>query len=182
MLGTCRTSRKSSDEEESEIGKSVNSGCRVATATFHALTKFSASVIWSRGEDNHRGRFDSTRYASRITVTPLSLCPLVFRICSSSATSLLFEAIDAAAPNASMSSIPNGSGPELEKFPDAPPSIEVTAPEETPHAGLRSLDHCMCSPSLWVLCPRLSHRAAAFPTALCFTTSRIELHVPREVS
>ena len=59
------------------------------------------------------------------------------------------KAIDAVAPNASMSSISNGSGPELEKFPDAPPSIEVTAPEETPHAGLRSLDHCMYSPSPW---------------------------------
>ncbi|TAQ85693.1 Peroxidase [Chlorociboria aeruginascens] len=35
----------------------------------------------------------------------------------------------------------NGSGPELEKFPDAPPSISVTAAEEVPDAGLRSLDH-----------------------------------------
>jgi hypothetical protein len=82
------------------------------------------------------------------TVTPLSLCRLVFSISSSFAVNLLLEAIDAAAPDASMSSIPNGSGPELEKFPDAPPSIEVTAPEEPPHAGLRSLNHCMYSPSL----------------------------------
>lgn len=37
---------------------------------------------------------------------------------------------------------PNGSAPELEKFPDAPPSIEVTAPEDVIDAGLRSLDHC----------------------------------------
>jgi len=36
----------------------------------------------------------------------------------------------------------NGSGPELEKFPDAPPSIEDTAPEDVIDAGLRSLDHC----------------------------------------
>lgn len=82
------------------------------------------------------------------TVTPLSLCRLDFSISSSFAANLLLEAIDAAEPNASMSSIANGSGPELEKFPDAPPSIEVTAPEEPPHAGLRSLDHCMYSPSL----------------------------------
>jgi hypothetical protein len=47
-----------------------------------------------------------------------------------------------------MSTTPNGSGPELEKFPDAPPSIEVTAPEEVPHAGLRSLDHCTYFQSL----------------------------------
>ena len=50
--------------------------------------------------------------------------------------------LDAAAPNASMPPTPNGSGPELEKFPDAPPSIEVTAPEDVIDAGLRSLDHC----------------------------------------
>ncbi|RFU31428.1 Peroxidase, partial [Scytalidium lignicola] len=39
----------------------------------------------------------------------------------------------------------DGSSSELEKFPDlptdAPPSIGVTAPEEVPDAGLRSLDH-----------------------------------------
>ncbi|CZR51854.1 related to sphingoid base-phosphate phosphatase [Phialocephala subalpina] len=45
-----------------------------------------------------------------------------------------------------MSSTPNGSGGlELEKFPDAPPTIEVSAPADrsadTPDAGLRSLDH-----------------------------------------
>ena len=39
----------------------------------------------------------------------------------------------------------NGSGPELEKFPDAPPSIAITAPEDVPDAGLRSLDHCKYS-------------------------------------
>jgi len=42
-----------------------------------------------------------------------------------------------------MSSTQPGSGLELEKFPDAPPTIAITAPEEVPHAGLRSLDHCM---------------------------------------
>ena len=36
----------------------------------------------------------------------------------------------------------NGSGLELEKFPDAPPSIAITVPEDVPDAGLRSLDHC----------------------------------------
>jgi hypothetical protein len=60
-----------------------------------------------------------------------------------------------AAPNASMSTTPNGSGPELEKFPDAPPSIEVTAPEEVPHAGLRSLDHCTYSQRILRLCARI---------------------------
>ncbi|KAH7409308.1 sphingosine-1-phosphate phosphohydrolase-like protein [Cadophora sp. MPI-SDFR-AT-0126] len=41
-----------------------------------------------------------------------------------------------------MSSTPKGSGGlELEKFPDAPPSIAVTAPEDAVDAGLRSLDH-----------------------------------------
>jgi hypothetical protein len=54
----------------------------------------------------------------------------------------LYIYIDAATSNASMSSIPNGSGPELEKFPHAPPSIEVTVAEDVPDAGLRSLDHC----------------------------------------
>jgi hypothetical protein len=39
----------------------------------------------------------------------------------------------------------NGSRPEVEKFPDAPPSIEITAPEDVPDAGLRSLDHCKYS-------------------------------------
>jgi hypothetical protein len=73
------------------------------------------------------------------------------------------EAIDAAAPNASMSSIPNGSGPELEKFPDAPPSIEVTAPEEIPHAGLRSLDHCMSSPNFWLTCASFSSLIESLP-------------------
>lgn len=51
-----------------------------------------------------------------------------------------------------MSTTPNGSGPELEKFPDAPPSIEVTAPQEVPHAGLRSLDHCTYSQRIFRLC------------------------------
>jgi hypothetical protein len=54
----------------------------------------------------------------------------------------LYIYIDAVTPNASMSSIPNGSGPELEKFPDAPPSIEISPAEDVPDAGLRSLDHC----------------------------------------
>ncbi|KAG4444515.1 hypothetical protein IFR05_000106 [Cadophora sp. M221] len=41
-----------------------------------------------------------------------------------------------------MSSTPKGpSGLELETFPDAPPSIAVTAPEDVIDAGLRSLDH-----------------------------------------
>ncbi|KUJ23182.1 sphingosine-1-phosphate phosphohydrolase-like protein [Mollisia scopiformis] len=40
-----------------------------------------------------------------------------------------------------MSSTPNGSGLELEKFPDAPPKIAINAPADTPDAGLRSLDH-----------------------------------------
>jgi hypothetical protein len=35
----------------------------------------------------------------------------------------------------------NGSGVELEKS-EAPPSIAITAPEDVPDAGLRSLDHC----------------------------------------
>ena len=39
----------------------------------------------------------------------------------------------------------HGSGPELEKFPDAPPSIAIIAPEDVPDAGLRSLDHCKYS-------------------------------------
>jgi hypothetical protein len=41
-----------------------------------------------------------------------------------------------------MSPTPNGTGLELEKFPDAPPTIAITTAEETPDAGLRSLDHC----------------------------------------
>ncbi|KAK2627990.1 hypothetical protein QTJ16_002636 [Diplocarpon rosae] len=41
-----------------------------------------------------------------------------------------------------MSSTPNGSsGPELEKYQNAPPSITVTAPKDVIDAGLRSLDH-----------------------------------------
>ena len=36
----------------------------------------------------------------------------------------------------------NDSGLEREKFPDAPPLIAITAPEDVPDAGLRSLDHC----------------------------------------
>lgn len=41
-----------------------------------------------------------------------------------------------------MSSTPKGSSSlELEKFPDAPPSIAITAPEDVIDAGLRSLDH-----------------------------------------
>jgi hypothetical protein len=53
------------------------------------------------------------------------------------------KAFDVAAPNASMCPTSNGSGGlELEKFPDAPPTIAVTAPEDVPDAGLRSLDHC----------------------------------------
>jgi len=43
-------------------------------------------------------------------------------------------------------------GLELEKFPDAPPSIAVTAPEEVPDAGLRSLDHCKVSAISTVRC------------------------------
>jgi len=39
----------------------------------------------------------------------------------------------------------NGSGLELEKFPDAPPTVAVTSPEDVPDAGLRSLDHCKFS-------------------------------------
>ena len=54
-----------------------------------------------------------------------------------------------------MSTTPNGSGPELEKFPDAPPSIEVNAPEEVPHAGLRSLDHCTYFQSLLRTCAEI---------------------------
>lgn len=44
-----------------------------------------------------------------------------------------------------MSTPPNGSGQELEKFPDAaapPPKIGLNLPEEVTDAGLRSLDHC----------------------------------------
>lgn len=56
---------------------------------------------------------------------------------------LTFGFIDAAAANASMCPTANGSGGlQLEKFPPAPPSIEITAPEDVPDAGLRSLDHC----------------------------------------
>ncbi len=47
--------------------------------------------------------------------------------------------------DASMSKSRYGSGPELEKFPDAPPTIAITTADgasETPDAGLRSLDHC----------------------------------------
>ena len=39
----------------------------------------------------------------------------------------------------------NGSGRELEKPLNAPPSIAITAPEDVPDAGLRSLDHCRYS-------------------------------------
>lgn len=43
----------------------------------------------------------------------------------------------------------NGSG-ELQK--EAPPSIQVTAPPETPDAGLRSLDHCRWFLGLSAVC------------------------------
>lgn len=148
--------------QSDQIGSHVNSGCPatqnakggrrqgsgIKLGRFPCLACLIQCV--DRGEDNHQGRFDSG--GLKIIVAPLRLCPLVFQISSPFAPNLLLKAIDAAAPNASMSSIPTGSGPELEKFPDAPPSIEVTAPEEAPHAGLRSLDHCMCSPSPWSIC------------------------------
>jgi hypothetical protein len=40
---------------------------------------------------------------------------------------------------------PTANGPaghQLEKSPNGPPAIEITAPEDAPDAGLRSLDHC----------------------------------------
>jgi hypothetical protein len=57
-----------------------------------------------------------------------------------------------------MYSTPNGSGGELEKFPDALPlpTVAVTAPgdaegKEVIDAGLKGLDHCLLSPTLFSL-------------------------------
>lgn len=66
-----------------------------------------------------------------------------------------------------MSSTPNGlGGLELEKFPDALPTIEVSAPAnksaDTPDAGLRSLDHCKHSQSC-----RVATGLSCVPEQLC---------------
>jgi hypothetical protein len=50
-----------------------------------------------------------------------------------------------------MCSTPNGSGDELEKFPDADAPLPI-ANASPPDAGMKSLDHCSCS---------FSHLAAA---------------------
>jgi hypothetical protein len=144
----CRTVEEVSRCGESEIGKSVNTRCHIATTAqgrFQVLTKATPrlTIGAEASEDNYRGHFavEKTRdhchsFMPIGLLNSLHLCWI-----------LLLEAIDAVAPNASMSTTPNGSGPELEKFPDAPPTIEITAPEEVPDAGLRSLDHCEYSRS-----------------------------------
>lgn len=52
------------------------------------------------------------------------------------------------APVPSMGFSFNGSNRELEKFPDAPLDMPI-APSPPPDAGMRSLDHCMFSSSVW---------------------------------
>lgn len=61
------------------------------------------------------------------------------------ASSKSYEVYRCCTPNASMCPTANGSGRELEKPLNAPPSIAITAPEDVPDAGLRSLDHCRYS-------------------------------------
>ena len=56
-----------------------------------------------------------------------------------------YEVYRCCTPNASMCPTANGSGRELEKPLNAPPSVAITAPEDVPDAGLRSLDHCRYS-------------------------------------
>lgn len=70
-----------------------------------------------------------------IPLGPLSLSSAYFFV------DIIHGYIDASSE--SMSSKSKSSGLVLEKFPDAaPPSIEVTSPQEVIDAGLRSLDHC----------------------------------------
>ena len=83
---------------------------------------------------------------SRYRCTSFSLLPLplLLRPLLTSSYSLVSSGfIDAAAANASMCPIANGSSSlQLEKFPDVPPSIKITTAEDIPDAGLRNLDHC----------------------------------------
>ena len=90
--------------------------------------------------------------------------------CSIPSSINAIKVIDAATPNASMSSNPNGSGLELEKLAHAPlPAIAVTAPADVPDAGLRSLDHCMYIVHFKSQCARVFLGIKSTATPLCIS-------------
>jgi hypothetical protein len=63
----------------------------------------------------------------------------------------------------------NGSGRELEKSLDAPPpSIAITAPEDVPDAGLRSLDHCRYSSGIHSISADIIVLKTSFKVLFCW--------------